>query len=643
MSNPRTLLAIIIALAYLTPAVCYAEKTYAGYGYEPTESEHLGEKEYSPYLNIGYPQRVFWGDTHLHTSYSTDAGMLGNRLGPEEAYRFARGETVVSSTGVRARLQRSLDFLVVADHAENLGLAPMIAEKNPDLLKLDFGKKIANLVYDGKAGEAYSLWGDGMSARQDPLTGQDNLTRTMWERLTTAAEQFNEPGKFTALIGYEWTSSPGGNNLHRNVIFRDDNDHADQIIPLSNYDSQDPEDLWKWMAAYEAKTGGRLLAIPHNGNLSNGLMFDDVTITDKKAIDRDYAERRMRWEPVYEVTQMKGDGEAHPFLSPNDEFADYGTWDKGSFGAEPKTPDMLPREYAREAYKRGLRYEERLGANPFKFGMIGSTDSHTSLATAEENNYFGKAAMAEPSDSPERFGEKVTGMLQQPGGPDITIRHFKTLASGLAAVWATDNTREAIWDAMKRKEVYATTGTRMTVRVFAGWHFEESDVQRPDFAETGYVRGVPMGGDLRNAPDGKTPALMIRALRDVDGANLDRVQVVKGWMDKRGGLHERVYDVMCSDDRAIDANYRCERPVGNTVAIENATYTNSIGEALMMAYWKDPDFKPDQRAFYYVRVLEIPTPRWTTYDAAFFGVALPEGVPPTHQERAYTSPIWYTP
>ena len=639
MDPTKNMLAMIVVAVAALP--CHAE-TYAGYGYEPTKRDHLGEKEYSPYLDIGYPQRVFWGDTHLHTSYSTDAGMIGNRLGPNEAYRFARGETVVSSTGVRARLQRPLDFLVVADHAENLGLAPMIAERNPELLKLAFGRKIAQLVYDGKWAEAYTLWGDGMSKRQDPLADQEALTRTMWERLTAAAEQFNEPGKFTALIGFEWTSSPGGNNLHRNVIFRDGKDEADRILPFSNYDSTDPEDLWAWMQAYEDKTGGRVLAVAHNGNLSNGLMFDDVTFSGKE-LDRAYAEQRMRWEPIYEVTQMKGDGEAHPSLSPNDEFADYGTWDKGSFGPEPKTPAMLPREYAREAYKRGLEYEERLGANPFKFGMIGSTDSHTSLATTEENNYFGKATMAEPSDNPDRFGEKVTGMLQQPDGPDITIRHFKTLASGLAAVWAIDNTREALWDAMKRKEVYATTGTRMTVRVFAGWDFEESEVQRPDFAATGYLRGVPMGGDLRDAPDGKAPTFMIRALRDVDGANLDRVQIVKGWLDADDELHEQVYDVLCSDDRAITEAHRCDTPVGNTVDVEKATFRNSIGDALMLAYWQDPAFDPEQRAFYYVRVLEIPTPRWTTYDAVHFGIERPEGVPATQQERAYTSPIWYTP
>jgi len=631
-----------IAATLLFPAAVSAEEEYAGYGYGPTNDDHLGEKEYSPYLNVGYPQHVFWGDTHLHTSLSTDAGMLGNSLGPDAAYRFARGETVTSSTGVRARLQRPLDFLVIADHAENLGLAPMIAERNSELLKLEFGKRIAQLVYDGKYGDAYTLWGQGMSTRQDPLAGQDALTRSMWERITSAAEQFNEPGQFTALIGYEWTSSPDGNNLHRNVIFRDGKDEADQVIPLSNYDSTDPEDLWAWMQAYEDTTGGRALAIPHNGNLSNGLMFDSETLSGRK-LNRDYAERRMRWEPIYEVTQMKGDSETHPWLSPNDEFADYGTWDKGSFGAEPKTQEMLPREYAREAYKRGLQYEERLGVNPFKFGMIGSTDSHTSLATTEENNYFGKAPMGEPSSDEDRFQEKVTGYLQEPGGPDITIRHLQTLASGLAAVWATDNTREALWDALKRKEVYATTGTRMTVRVFAGWDFEESGVQRPDFAKAGYERGVPMGGDLQNAPGGRAPTFVIRALRDVDGANLDRVQIVKGWMDGKGKLHEQVYDVLCSDDRGVNSEHRCERPVGNTVDVANATYTNSIGDALMMAYWKDPDFDAQQRAFYYVRVLEIPTPRWSTYDAAFFGIALPEDVEPTHQERAYTSPIWYTP
>ncbi|MEJ2548845.1 MAG: DUF3604 domain-containing protein [Gemmatimonadota bacterium] len=572
----------------------------------------LGREEYSPYLHEGYPQRVFWGDTHLHTAYSTAAGMIGNVLGPEEAYRFARGETVVASSGQRARLQRPLDFLVVADHAENLGLASMIAESNPELLRTEFGKKIHGLVQGGDPWGAYGLWGDYMSRREDPLD-DDALTRSIWERITTYAEEFNQPGVFTAFIGFEWTSSPGGNNLHRNVIFRGDKDGADRILPFSNYDSTDPEDLWRWMAQVEEKTGERLLALAHNGNLSNGLMFDDATLSGEP-LDRSYAERRMRWEPIYEVTQMKGDGETHPSLSPNDEFADYGTWDRGSFGAA-KDPGMIDREYAREALKRGLAYEAELGANPFKFGMVGSTDSHTSLATTQEDNYFGKATPAEPG-AEGRYEEKITGVIEAPDGRDFSIRHYQTLSSGLAAVWATENTREALFDAMRRKEVYATTGTRMMVRVFAGWDF--------------------------TAAAGASPTLVVRALRDPDGANLDRIQVVKGWLEDDGTLKETVYDIAWSGDRRPGPGGRLP-PVGNTV--RGARYTNTIGEALLMGFWRDPDFDPSERAFYYVRVLEIPTPTWLAYDRAYFGdrIELPEDAVLVHQERAYTSPIWYTP
>jgi len=600
----------------------------------------LGRKEYSPYLHRGYPQRVFWGDTHLHTSFSTDAGMIGCTLGPEEAYRFARGETVVASTGVRVRLQRPLDFLVVADHAENLGLAPMIAESDPELLRTEFGKEIHGLVKGGDPMGAYALWGRYMADRDDPLKGNDALTRSVWERLTSYAEEYNQPGVFTALIGYEWTSSPGGSNLHRNVVFRGDKSRADRVLPFSNYDSTDPEDLWDWMAAYEEETGDRLLAIPHNGNLSNGLMFDAVTLGDGQPLDRDYAERRMRWEPIYEVTQIKGDGEAHPSLSPNDEFADYGTWDRGSFAAA-KDPDMIPREYAREALKQGLAWDAKLGANPFKFGMIGSTDSHTGLATTQEDNFFGKATPVEPG-APDRYDEKITGVIESPDGREYAIRHYQGLAAGLAAVWATENTREALFDAMRRKEVYATTGTRMAVRVFAGWDFAPDEVDRPDFAETGYTRGVPMGGDLKSAPEGAAPRFMIRALRDPDGANLDRVQIVKGWLDADGSLKEQVHDVVWSGGRTPGADGKLP-PVGNTV--EGARYTNSIGEALLMGYWEDPDFDPSERAVYYVRVLEIPTPTWLAHDKAFYGdaVEIPEDAVMVHQERAYTSPIWYTP
>lgn len=595
--------------------------------------------EYSPYPEQDFPNQVFFGDTHLHTSYSTDAGMIGNTLGPEEAYRFARGETVTSSTGLPARLNRPLDFLVVADHAENLGLMPLIAESNPELLKNEWGKMVHDFVKNGEGDKAYDAWGAKMIARDDPLKEQTELAQTVWQRLTAAAEKYNQPGLFTALIGFEWTSSPNGNNLHRNIIFRDGKDKADKIIPLSQYDTQDPEELWQWMADYERNTAGRVLAIPHNGNLSNGLMFDGVTLTTKKPLDKNYAERRMKREPIYEVTQIKGDGETHPLLSPNDEFADFETWDKGSFGPDPKTKEMLPQEYAREALKRGLAHEANLGVNPFKFGMVGSTDSHTSLSTAEENNFFGKASMVEPTADPIRFDEVIAGR-PAPKGSQMFARD--TSASGLAAVWARENTREALWDAMARKEVFATTGPRIRVRVFGGWEFSEDDLNRSDFAKHGYDNGVPMGGDLTNAPEGKAPTFLVRAIRDPDGANLDRIQIVKGWLDKEGKTQETVYDVAWSGNRQAGADGKLPA-VGNTVNVEEAAYDNSIGAAGLQAYWMDPQFDASQRAFYYVRVLEIPTPRWTTYDAKIFGVKRPDDVPASIQERAYTSPIWYTP
>jgi hypothetical protein len=594
---------------------------------------------YSPYPEQTFPNRVFFGDTHLHTSYSADAGMVGNTLGPDEAYRFARGEVVRSSTGLPARLMRPLDFLVVADHAENLGLAPLLMASDPALMATDFGKALRAKIDAGDLPGAFEVWSKAKATGKDPLAGQETIYRAAWARLTDAAEKYNEPGRFTAFIGFEWTSAYERNNLHRNVIFRGGKRNADTIIPFSAFDSFDPEDLWRWMATYEQKTGDRLLAIPHNGNLSNGLMFDDLTLTSRKPLDRDYAQRRARWEPLYEVTQMKGTGEAHPMLSPRDEFADFEVWDKGQLGPAPKTKDMIPREYAREALKRGLAHEARLGANPFRFGMIGSSDSHTSLATTTEDNFFGKVAAVEPTADPIRFDEVIGGIG---GKPNVYQFARQTSASGLAAVWSRDNTREALWDAMARREVYGTSGTRLVVRVFAGWGFAAKDLERSDFAANGYARGVPMGGELKAAPAGRAPGLLVVARKDPDGANLDRVQVVKGWLDAKGVPQEKVYDVAWSGSRRPGKDGRVPA-VGNTVNVVEASFTNSIGAPYLATYWKDPAFDPRQRAFYYVRVLEIPTPRWTTFDARFFGVALPKDVPASIQERAYTSPIWYTP
>ncbi len=623
------LVAMCAALAHTAPVV-------AG---EDVPATQPGKRKYSPYPEQTFPNRVYFGDTHLHTSYSTDSGMIGNTLGPEQAYRFARGETVTSSTGLKARLPRPLDFLVVADHAESLGAAPAIARKDPIIMETEFGRKLAELTHAGKPDQAYDLWLKAGAENKNALAGEKRLIVPAWEHITKVADQYNEPGRFTAFVGFEWTSHPNGNNLHRVVVFRDAQDKARQVIPISRDDTTDPEKLWEWMAGYEMKTGGKVLAIPHNGNLSNGLMFDVVTLTTKKPLDRDYAERRMRWEPLYEVTQMKGDGETHPLLSARDEFASFERWDRGSFGPQPKTKDMLPREYAREALKRGLAYETTLGVNPFKFGLIGSTDAHTSLASTTEDNYFGKVVALEPSNDPIRFEEVIAGR-PAPQGAQMFAREVS--ASGLAAVWARDNTREALWDAMARKEVYATTGTRMRVRVFGGFDFARKDLERSDFAEQGYQRGVPMGGDLKKAPAGKAPSFLVQTVRDPDGANLDRVQIIKGWVDSAGKTHEKVFDVAWSGNRKPGKDGKLPA-VGNTVNVKDASYTNAIGTPYLTAYWTDPGFDAKQRAFYYVRVLEIPTPRWTTYDAKVFGVALPKDVPASIQERAYTSPIWYTP
>jgi len=600
------------------------------------------KRVYSPFTAQTYPSRVYFGDTHLHSALSTDAGFAGNRLPPDTAYRFAKGELVTSSTGAPARLQRPLDFLVVADHAENLGLPVAIAEGNPLLLATDWGRKIYAMSAPGTPDSmraSANTWAAARRTGKDPLAGQTSLVQSMWRRITAAAEQHNQPGIFTALIGFEWTLDPGGNNLHRNVIFRDNKEKADQVIPISSYDTQDPEGLWDWMESYEAKTGGRVLAIPHNANLSNGQMFDDITKAGKP-LSREYAERRMRWEPLYEVTQMKGDGETHPLLSTEDEFADFETWDKGSFGNLPKTPDMLPREYARAALKRGMIHADILGANPFKFGMLGSSDSHTSLSTTGENNFFGKVAVAEPGFSSARLDEAVTARTGPRGLQQLTR---ETSASGLVGIWARENTREALWDAMKRKEVFATSGTRLRVRLFGGWDFEPADLQRPDFAANGYAGGVPMGGDLAAPPHNKGAAFMVQAMRDPDGANLDRLQIIKGWVDASGDTHEQIWDIAVTNGREIGADGRCRTAVGNTVNVAQATYLNSIGEPVLEGYWRDPDFDNSQRAFYYVRVLEIPTPRWTTYDASFYGTKRRDDVPAWIQDRAYTSPIWYSP
>jgi hypothetical protein len=629
-----------LTLAALWPVLCTLAPPASGQvDRHLTEDDFQEAKVYSPYAGRDYPDEVLFGDTHFHTNLSFDAGLVGTSLDVDAGYRFARGERVISNSGQPAQLIRPLDFLVITDHAEFIGLAPMIQRSDPVLLADPWGNWVHERFNAGPEGrmEAFAnIIEHGTVKMVNPFSSND-AARSIWAGFVEKADGYNEPGRFSAMTGFEWSSSPQGNNLHRCIILRDGADTTSRMMPFSLFDGGDPEDLWRFLADYENRTGGGALAIPHNGNLSNGLMFAEVDSMGEK-LSRAYAESRMRWEPLMEATQIKGDEETHPFLSPEDEFADFETWDVSNIsGSAPKTDEMLQYEYARSALKLGLKLGADLGANPFKFGMVGASDTHTALSTTREENFFGKYKSTEPS------ADRHNGEVIPSTDPALRVLTSQESASGLCVVWARENTRREIFDAMKRKEVYATTGTRIRVRMFAGWDFEADEVSRPDFVSQGYRRGVPMGGDLREAPPGGVPRFMIRALRDPDGANLDRVQIIKGWLDGAGETHERIYDVAVSDGRAIGADGRARQPVGNTVDVESATFTNTIGDALLSAHWQDPDFEPDQHAFYYVRVLEIPTPRWTTYDAAFFGVSRPDIVPATIQDRAYTSPIWYSP
>jgi len=604
---------------------------------EINKQAHPTGQPYSPWVDRNFPQRPLFGDTHLHTAASFDAISFGTALTAEDAYRFARGEEVTSSTGVRGKLSRPLDFLVVADHAENMGTMGAMKDGLPELMTDPTVRKWHEQLQAGGE-EAMKPYYDivnslGKKPLPEVLTNE-RLTRSIWEQQITAAEKYNEPSRFTAFIGYEWSSNAGGNNLHRVVVYRDGADKAEQMIPFSSFISENPEDLWDWMAQYEEKTNGQLLAIPHNGNLSNGRMFQDTRF-DGSPITREWAETRASFEPIYEATQIKGDGEAHPFLSPNDEFADYETWDKGNLNLSvPKKDEMLQYEYARSALQLGLKLEKQTGVNPYQFGMIGSTDAHTSLAAVAEDNFFGKLPHVEPSD--HRLSATMVKFNE------IAVMASNIAASGYAAVWALENTRESIFDAMRRRETYATTGPRMVVRFFGGWNFGDEDAHTRRPAIAGYEKGVPMGGELTKAPKRKAPTFLVAALKDPIGANLDRYQIVKGWLDSDGKLHEKVYDVTWSDNRKPGRDGKLP-PVGNTVDVPNATYSNTIGATELVAVWKDPDFDPQQRAVYYGRVIEIPTPRWTAYDAKHYKLKVSKDIQMVTQERAYTSPIWYTP
>jgi hypothetical protein len=632
-----------VSLSILT-TVSVAQEWQPG---EDQLSELYTGKAYSPFAGRTFPERPLWGDSHLHTSLSFDAGAFGNRLGPRVAYRFARGEEVVSSTGQPLRLARALDWLAITDHSDGMGFTDDALAASPFVTNYEQGARWSKGFRAGGQ-EAVNATLDMIQTfsqgKMDPemfanYSPGSRRYATLWDEVINNAEEFNDPGEFTAFIAFEWTSLVKGGNMHRNVIFRDNADRARQVVPYTTVPpigSADPLDLYKYLENYEARTNGAIMALAHNGNLSNGIMFPVDRQYTGKRIDKFYVEQRAKWERIYEITQIKGDGETHPFLSPDDEFADYGTWDVGNLDlSEAKTDDMLAGEYAREALKNGLVLEKKLGTNPYKFGFTGATDSHTSLSTAEEGNFFGKHAGYEPSP------ERLTHPFVQTENGEIFA--WQMVAAGITAVWAHENTRASIFDAMDRKELYGTTGPRITVRFFGGWNYTEADINSREPAFRGYEKGVPMGADLsKPAEDATAPSFMVYALRDPIGANLDRIQIVKGWLDGDGETHEKVYNVAWSDGRKLGDDGRLPA-VGNTVELASATWANTIGASELATVWTDPDFNPADSAFYYARVLEIPTPPWYAYDAFRFGSDIPEDAPTSQQERAYTSPIWYTP
>ena len=604
-------------------------------------------------------RQLLFGDTHLHTSYSLDAYLNGNQTAdPDTAYRWARGLPVVHPYN-RARVQigTPLDFLVVSDHAELMGVLRAAHLGQTDELE-DLGwwgnlkrwfmlKGMIWAVEDGSGGDVLNAYLPGKTdlagrdpvehaslanSRPNPFGDTSAMETTAWHEIIEAAERYNKPGEFTSFMGWEWTSIPAGANLHRIVFTPDSADIARRFLPYGADQSEYPEDLWGWLEDTQARTGARFIAMPHNSNVSKGFMYDRKTVK-QQAITREYAERRMRWEPVSEITQIKGDSETHPALSPEDPFADFETFAHNLQG-EYEEYRASAADYMRPALKTGLSLEQTTGVNPYQFGVIGSTDSHTGLASYEENNFWGKFAR---DSVPEK--KRMDDLLGASGSNGWSMS-----ASGLAVAWATDNSREAIFEAFQRREVYATSGTRLKVRVFAGWDFSEEQLQSSQFAELGYAGGVPMGGILTGENRGETqaPVFMIHAEKDPRNANLDRIQVIKGWLDKDGNEHEHIYDVAWSEGRDPVPDGSLPE-VGNTVDLQTGDYNNSIGAPALSALWTDPDFEAAQSAFYYIRVLQIPTPRHSLLDAIALQIEPPQEGPATIQERAYTSPVWYVP
>ncbi|MGI9283883.1 MAG: DUF3604 domain-containing protein [Pseudomonadales bacterium] len=566
---------------------------------------------------------ALFGELHIHTGWSFDAFIFKVRTEPDDAYRFAKGDPVKHPLGKTYRLTRPLDFMAVTDHAEYMGALPNMADPSHPYSKLPIAERV--LAEDFKvATTAFKEIGESLRLGiPKPELMDADIQASTWEKAVAAANRHNEPGKFTALIGYEWTSAPDGANLHRNVIFADDN----APLPFSRLDSGEPEKLWSWMDTQRA-AGHRVLAIPHNGNISNGRMFERED-SYGKPLTAAYAEQRMRNEPVVEVTQVKGTSETHPSLSPNDEFADFELVEQLVGQSAPVT--KFKGGYVRDAFRTGLELQDAQGFNPYRFGMLGATDSHTAIVPAEENNYSGKVGAG---DGSPHVRLEVTPTT-------MDLRKFS--ASGLAGVWAEENTRDGVFSALQRKETWATSGPRIQLRFFGGWDMNGIDPENVDWVKSAYKKGTSMGGSLSAAdtPENiSAPTFIVSSLKDADSANLDRIQIIKGWSVK-GESHEKIYDVALSDSRKVDPTTGKAPPIGDTVNLETLEYATDKGASQLSVVWTDPNFDAEQNAFYYARVLEIPTPRWSSFDAKELGIPVPKDLHKTIQERAYSSPIWY--
>jgi hypothetical protein len=571
---------------------------------------------------------VYFGDVHVHTGWSFDAFTNGSQTTPMDAYGWAQGKVITGSGGPDMQIKTPLDFYMVADHAEYMGVFNQMANPDSPLSKTELAKAVTSPDTNVRMQAFAGVLRDMSAGKSDPQLSDPALARTVWAEIIKAADANYLPGKFTTFAGFEWTSNPQKRNLHRVVVFRDTKKLPDLV--LSALESEDPEVLWKWMEDQRAK-GSTLFAIPHNGNASDGRMFEMVKF-DGKPIDAAYNKTRAANEPLYEITQIKGTSETHPDLSPNDEFAGFEQWDY-TLSADYERPKHRRGSFARQALLDGMSQAAAGAGNPFKYGIIGDTDTHNAAASHEENNYTGKFGF---ENNPM---ERLSGIPGAPAGQIQQIQEFSS--AGLAGVWAPENTREAIFDAMQRKETFGTSGPMIKVRFFGSFDYAADDVNKSDFVKAAYAKGVPMGGDLK-AGTGKAPTFLLMAIKDPKSGNLDRMQIVKGWLDATGKQHEKIFDVAWSGDRKIGADGNLP-PVGNTVDVKTATYTNSIGAAQLSASWTDPEFKPGEQAFYYARVLEIPTPRWNTYDAVRTGLPPLTTVPATLQERAWSSPIWYKP